>query len=99
MYQKHVHQSLRTETLKYASLVPKVRADTSKLPVVKTAPRAFSYLQSLSVRWLRSRTKYSDSLESTLLDHNVLILNQKSLTLETPRSERHSYIPSSTKNE
>lgn len=74
MYQKYVHQSLHTEMLKYALLVPKVKAYVSKLPVVKTAPRALSYLQPFRVRWLRSWTKYSDNLGSKLLKHNALIL-------------------------
>jgi len=55
-------------------LVPKVKADVSKLPVVKTAPRVFSYLQPFRARWLRSCTKYLPNLESKLLKHNALIL-------------------------
>lgn len=81
--QDYVHWSLHTEMPEYSLLVPKVKADVSKLPALETAPRAFSYLQPCRIKWLRSCTKYSSNLESCiwllkssswLLKHNALIL-------------------------
>lgn len=62
--ESEIHTTLASRNARYSLLVPKVKVSVSKLPVPKTAPRAFSYLQPCRMKWLRSRTKQPSNLES-----------------------------------